>query len=368
MTETQGMGEDSSKDKPIRGRGAQSNPVNRFAEIRREMDPSANYEESDFDPPQTRYYIDHSQSLITYNDSPDLGFSASLNAYRGCTHGCSYCYARPFHEYLGWSAGLDFESRIMVKTQAPVILRKELASKGWKPQTVSMSGVTDCYQPAEREFQLTRQCLEVFLDFRNPVAIVTKNALVTRDMDILKSLASYECVKVYVSITSLDMELSGKLEPRASRPTARLEALQQLSQAGIPVGVLVAPVIPGLNESEIPAILKAAGEAGAASANYILLRLPHGVKDIFGEWLEKHFPLKKEKVLADIRSTRDGELYDADFKQRMSGTGVRARQIMQLFQVARDRAGYPDCFPPLSTHYFRRRSADGQMDLFSSGL
>jgi len=353
---------------PPKGRGASTNPAGRFESAEYAYEPDmvdmpADIE--DVEPsPRTQFLIDASESLINYNDSPDISFRASLNAYRGCEHGCSYCYARPFHEYLGMSSGLDFETKIMVKTKAPVLLRKELSKKGWTPQVISMSGVTDCYQPAERKFQLTRRCLEVLLEYRNPVAIVTKNALITRDIDLLKQLAAFNCVGVFVSVTTLDPELAGKLEPRASRPQARLETIRKLSEAGVPVGVMMAPVIPGLNESEIPALLKAVAEAGAQYANYVLLRLPYKVKDIFAEWLEIHYPLRKEKILGDIRSTRDGELYDSDYGSRMDGKGVRASQIAQLFEVSLKRAGIRGGGPHLTTDHYRRLAANGQQELF----
>src|SRR5262245_27700364 len=236
---------------PIRGRGAGGNPANRFEGLLYAPDPEL--DPSDSPAPTTHFFRDTSRSIIAYNDSPDVGFSASINPYRGCEHGCIYCYARPTHEYLGFSVGLDFESKIMVKEDASALLRRELMSPRWQPQTLAISGVTDCYQPIERRLQLTRRCLEVLLEFRNPVGIVTKNQLVTRDIDVLGELAKLDAAVVYVSVTTLDAELVGKMEPRTSRPAARLEAIAALAQAGIPVGVMVAPIIPGLNDHEIPA-------------------------------------------------------------------------------------------------------------------
>ncbi|MDK3157194.1 PA0069 family radical SAM protein [Kamptonema cortianum] len=353
----------SSPESFPKGRGTSGNPPNRFEQIHLEADPDCtDGEESP--SPATKIYHDRTQTLITYNDSPDLGFSASVNPYRGCEHGCAYCYARPFHEYLGLSAGLDFETRIMAKLQAPEILRRELSAPRWTPQVISFSGVTDCYQPIERQLRITRECLDVCAEFRNPVAIVTKNALVTRDLDILRKLRAFDGVAVFVSVTTLNAELAGRLEPRASRPAARLEAIAQMAQAGIPVGVMVAPVIPALNDHEIPRILSSARKHGAQFANFVLLRLPHGVKDIFTQWLDTHEPLKKEKVLAQIRDTRGGGLYNADFAQRMSGTGIIAEQIAQLFRVSIQRTGMDTAGPHLSVNSFQNPHRGEQLHLF----
>ena len=316
-----------------------------------ERDEDWNPEE---DPlPQTQFLKDTTQSIIAYNDSPDIGFRASINPYRGCEHGCIYCYARPFHEYLGFSSGLDFETKIMVKENAPELLRQELASKKWEPQVIAMSVVTDCYQPVERRLKLTRGCLEVLAEFRNPVGIVTKNLLVTRDIDILSELARHNAAAVFISLTTLDSDLRKIMEPRTSPPAARLAAIQKLSQAGIPVGVMLAPVIPGLTDSEIPSLLKAAAEAGAKSAGYVVLRLPHAVAPLFEQWLAKHFPDRKEKILNRLRSIRDGKLYRPQFGSRMSGEGIFADQISQMFDVARRRAGLISR-PELSVASFRR--------------
>ena len=247
-----------------RGRGAGGNPPNRFEKIHLERD--ADWDPAEDPSPKTQFLRDLSQSIISYNDSPDIPFHASLNPYRGCEHGCSYCYARNTHEYLGFSAGLDFETKIMVKENAPELLRRELSSPKWKPQTLAMSGVTDCYQPVERRLQLTRRCLAVLAEFRNPVSIITKNYLVTRDIDLLRELAAHHAVAVHLSINSLDSELARKLEPRAASPKMRLAAVEALAKAGVPVGVLVAPVIPALNDHEMPSVLAAAKAAGAGWA------------------------------------------------------------------------------------------------------
>ncbi|HEY0455689.1 MAG TPA: PA0069 family radical SAM protein, partial [Verrucomicrobiae bacterium] len=286
-------------------------------------------------------------------DSPDVGFDASINPYRGCEHGCIYCYARPTHEYLGFSAGLDFESRILVKERAPELLRKELASPKWKPQVLAMSGVTDCYQPIERKLGLTRRCLEVLAEFRNPVGIVTKNHLVTRDIDVLSELAQFNAAVVYISVTSLDANLAQRLEPRASLPRHRLAAIEKLHSAGVPVGALIAPVIPAITDHEIPAILEAVAEAGAQSVGYGPLRLPFGVKGLFEEWLERHFPDRKEKVLNQIRSLRGGKLNDPNYGTRMRGEGIFADHIEKLFSTARRKAGLERPGPKLSVSSFR---------------
>ncbi|MCB1033982.1 MAG: PA0069 family radical SAM protein, partial [Acidobacteria bacterium] len=278
--------------------------------------------------------------------------------------GCAYCYARPTHEYLGFSAGLDFETRIMIKEDAPELLRQELASPRWRPQVLGLSGVTDPYQPVERKVCLTRRCLEVLCEFRNPVALVTKNALVSRDADLLGELASHRAAAVFLSITTLDGELVGKMEPRSSHPRRRLEALRALSRAGIPCGVLVAPVIPGLNDHEIPSILEAAAEAGARTAGYILLRLPGAVRPVFEEWLAAHFPERKQKVLNRLRELRDGQLNDPRFGARMKGRGAVADHLRTLFATSRRRYGLGERDLPLSTDAFRRPGESRQLALF----
>ena len=346
----------------IRGRGAEWNPPNRFIPLHVIPDPESGEEGPS---PRTEFFEDHSRSIITTNDSPDVGFEASLNPYRGCEHGCSYCYARPYHEYLGLSAGLDFETKIMAKQDTPELLRKELSSPKWKPKVLSMSGITDCYQPVERKLQITRRCLQVLLEFRNPVSIITKNHLVTRDLDLLRELARFRAIAVCVSITTLDADLSGKLEPRASRPPLRLEAVRALREAGVPVGVNVAPIIPGLTDHEVPAILKAAAAAGAQSAGYTIVRLPYAVKDVFQAWLETHFPDRKKKILHRIREMRDGKLNDPNFFSRMRGKGIYAKQIHDLFAISRRRAGIPQSWPRLSTAHFCR-PGETQLSLFKT--
>lgn len=341
-----------TKSSSPRGRGALSNPPNRFETLRLERDEDWNPEEEP--SPKTQFLRDLSQTIITYNDSPDIPFKASINSFRGCEHGCSYCYARPTHEYLGFSAGLDFERKIMVKENAPELLRKELSSPKWKPQELAMSGVTDCYQPIERKLQITRRCLAVLAEFRNPVSIITKNALVTRDLDLLKELTAHRAVHVNISITTLDSELARKLEPRAASPRQRLEAMATLAKAGVPAGVLVAPVISAINDHEIPSVLAAAKAAGASWAYTEVLRLPLTVAPIFQEWLERNFPDRKDKVLGRIRAIRGGKLNDPRFGSRMRGEGIFADQISRMFHVARRKVGLPEEGPELSTVAFRR--------------
>ncbi len=337
---------------PLRGRGAADNPPNRFQRIAYERD--ADWNEPDDPSPKTQFYRDNSESIIAYNESPDIGFSASINPYRGCEHGCIYCYARPFHEYLGFSAGLDFETKIVVKENAPELLRRELMSPKWKPQTIAVSGVTDPYQPVERRWRLTRRCLEVLAEFRNPVGVVTKNYLVTRDIDLLAELARYRAAVVFVSVTSLDEELARVMEPRTAMPAARLRAVRELNAAGIPAGVFIAPVIPGLTDHELPAIVKAAKEAGAPFAGMVPVRLPGAVAELFIGWLERHFPERKAKVLAQIRAMRGGKLNESRFGQRMRGEGVLAKQTAKLFAVACRQVGLSTRGPELSTVSFRR--------------
>jgi len=344
----------------FRGRGVPDNPANRFASTSGER--FEDYDPSEDPAPRTQFIPDASATLINYNDSPDIPFDASINVYRGCEHGCAYCYARPTHEYLGFSPGLDFETKIVVKYQAPGMLRREFSSPKWKPQTIAMSGVTDCYQPAERRLQLTRRCLEVFAEFRNPVGIVTKNYLVTRDLDLLAELARYNCAAVYVSVTTLDADLTPKLEPRAALPKLRLEAIRKLREAGVPVGVMAAPMIPGLTDHELPKIIEAAAGAGAQYAGLVPLRLPFAVRDLFADWLARHFPDRKEKVLNRVRSLRGGRLNDARFGSRMTGEGIWAEQLRQLFEVSLRRHGLSERGHALSTANFRRPGGE-QMKL-----
>src|SRR5438067_4260461 len=341
----------------IRGRGASWSPANRFEKLHVDL---TDVDVVDFDltqeerpRPVTQYLRDGSRSIITRNNSPDVGFETSVNPYRGCEHGCIYCYARPTHEYLGFSAGLDFESKIVVKMNAAELLRAELESPRWKPQTLVLSGVTDPYQPIERKLRITRSCLEVLAKFRNPVAIITKNRLVARDIDLLCSLAADNAVAVNISVTSLDSNLQRVLEPRTSSPQARLDAIRQLRGAGIPTGVMVAPIIPGLTDHEVPRILDSCAKAGAQFAGYTIVRLPWAVAPLFEHWLEEHFPDRKEKVLGRIRHLRGERLNNSQWHTRMTGEGIFAEQIASLFRIGCHRAGIGGR-PTLSTESFRK--------------
>jgi DNA repair photolyase len=359
---------------PIHGRGTAENPRSRFETLC--VEPSApvrgtgaNGREDGLRAPtgpETRYLRDRSRSVLTRNDSPDVGFDVSLNPYRGCEHGCVYCYARPTHEYLGFSAGLDFESRILVKENAADLLRSELAAPSWRPRTIAMSGVTDPYQPVERSLEITRGCLEVLAEARQPVSIVTKSRLVLRDRDLLTELADHGAVRVTLSVTTLDEDLRRSLEPRAPTPEARLDAIEKLAAAGIPVGVFVAPVVPGLTEHELPSILEAAAERGARHAGYVLLRLPHGVSELFEAWLERHASDRKEKVLNRIRSMRGGRLNDARFGTRMKGEGEWARQIERLHFVTCDRLKLNRDTSELSSASFHAPRSGPQRELFGT--
>jgi DNA repair photolyase len=348
-----------SEGNPIRGRGAAENPPNRFEPLHYER--TGDESDAEGPAPATQLLRDTTRSVLTHNDSPDVGFTVSLNPYRGCEHGCCYCYARPTHEYLGFSAGLDFETKILVKEDAPELLRRELSSPRWEPQVVALSGVTDPYQPAERRLRLTRQCLEVFAEFRNPVAVVTKSQLVTRDLDLLGELAGDGAAAVFLSVTTLDGDLARILEPRATQPQGRLAAIAAVARAGIPVGVMAAPVIPGLTDHELPSILEAAAGAGARFAGYVPVRLPLGLGPLFEHWLVRHFPDRKAKVLGRIRALRGGKLNDARFGSRMTGEGPMAEVLRNLFHLACKRAGLGRGGLDLNTAAFRRPAGDQRL-------
>ena len=321
--------------------------------------------ENEFVSRQIEYCDDDSQSIISENHSPDVPFRYSLNPYRGCIHGCSYCYARPSHEYLGFNAGLDFETKIVVKRQAPLLFRRFLSRKSWQPEPIAFSGVTDCYQPAEQKFELTRQCLKVALQCRQPLGIVTKNALVLRDLDLLRDLAEHDLLHVFVSVTTLQPQLAQDMEPRTTIPQGRIRTIQRLADAGIPVGVMVAPIIPGLNDSEVPTILSTAASAGACAAGYVLLRLPLAVEPVFREWLERTQGDKAQMVLGRIKATRQGKENDSTFGTRMVGTGELAKQIRSLFLTFASKNRLHTKLPPRRSDLFRRPSGDAtQLPLF----
>ncbi len=354
---------------PIVGRGAQVSPPNRYQRMHIEetLEQLEHDEEffSDRERPKTEIYEDDSQTIVSKNDSPDIPFNYSLNAYRGCAHGCAYCYARPTHEYLGLSAGLDFETKLFVKPRAPELFRQFLSQSSWQAEPIMLSGITDCYQGIERHFQLTRQCLQVASDANQPMMITTKNALVTRDLDILQSMAQRNLISVAISITSLDQSLTRVLEPRTSAPLARLRAVKELSQAGVPVMVMVAPIVPGLNDDEMPAILEAAAQHGARSASYTMLRLPLTVRPIFLDWVEQFAPGKKQRIENAIRSVRDGQLNSAQFGQRMRGTGIMAEQLSALFKILLKKHNLHQPMPTLDrTQFIPTTDKHGQMRLF----
>lgn len=349
----------------VRGRGAQSNRSGRFEKQTRERFDDGWDNVEPLPIFETVEHTERAKTIITTNDSPDIGFERSINAYRGCEHGCSYCYARPTHAFLGHSAGVEFERDIYVKTNAIEALRAELGAKNYRVKPIAMGTNTDPYQPAERKHKLTRGILEVMLETRHPVMITTKSALIIRDLDILTELAKLGLVKVAISLTSMDHKLSRKMEPRASSPARRLEAMRLLSEAGVPVAVFASPMIPAINDMELEKLLDAAKAQGAVSASMILLRLPGEVRDVFREWLLRHFPDRVRHVLALVRDTRGGKDYDARFGNRMVGEGPYATLLQQRFQKARERYGLEAKMPALRSDLFvAPRLEDRQMSLF----
>ena len=348
------------------GRGTPINPSNRFQPLdvaldldQLEQDQAA----ADGRPNvKTTYLVDNTRSIIAYNDSPDVSFDAGINPYRGCEHGCVYCFARPSHEYLDFSLGIDFETKILVKLDAPQLLRKELSAKSWKPQTLGFSGITDAYQPIERKLQITRKCLQVLAEFRNPVAMITKSHLIARDSDLLGELASRKAAMACVSVTALHNGLARIMEPLASAPRDRLAAIKALADANVPVGVLVAPVIPAINDHEIAQIIQAAADHGARFAGYVPLRLPWGLKELFTDWIARHFPDRREKVLNRLMEMRGGKLYESDYFKRMEGQGPFADYISNLFDLACRRAGLNQERVTLDPSHFRRHGAESLFD------
>lgn len=351
----------------IRGRAAQSNPKNRFEKFSLEnfkddeLDSFIPEEDNEIKIP-TQFFVDESKSVIARNDSYDVGFEYSFNPYRGCEHGCIYCYARPSHEFLGFSSGTDFESKIMIKKDAPKLLEAEFKKKSYKPDFIMFSGNTDCYQPIERKLKITREALKVCLKYRNPVSIITKNDLIQRDIDILQELAKLNLVSVCLSITTLDRELARKMEPRTSSPDRRLQTIKRMAENNIPAGVNIAPVIPGLNDEEIPAILKEASLNGAIFAGHIILRLPFSVKDLFLQWLKKEFPGKETKIVNKIREMRDGKLNDPEFGTRFTGKGELAETIHSLFSLSCKKYGLNKNRIVLRKDLFLRESE--QLEMF----
>ncbi len=372
-----------SPGRHVRGRAAPWNPANRFEGRRVEAFDEFIEHEAQLtrwcDEPTvladgrqvvTRVFRDRTQRVINRLDSPDLCFHWTINPYRGCEHGCIYCYARPYHEMLGFSCGLDFETRIVAKPDAPQRLRAELADPRWQPEPIVMSGATDCYQPIESKLGITRRCLAVLAEARQPVRVITKNRLILRDLDLLQALAKHNAVRVAISVTTLDNRLAAKLEPRASSPSDRLWTMRRLKSAGVSVMLMASPLIAGLTDHELPAILERAADAGADVAAYELVRLPHGVKDLFTDWLDRHLPDRREKVLGRIRQCNGGKLYDNRFGNRLRGTGKLAEQIGRTFEVfaRRHRLATCDesaCTRGLSSAAFRRPAVDHQLPLFA---
>jgi DNA repair photolyase len=340
-----------------KGRGATVSPPCRFeARSAEPVDDGWGTLEADLVAPprlETTLTRDASRSIIARNDSPDIGFDRSVNPYRGCEHGCIYCYARPTHAYLGLSPGLDFETRLLFKPDAAALLARELSRPGYRPAPIALGSNTDPYQPVERQLRLTRAILEVLSEFNHPCTIVTKSALVVRDLDILRDMAKRRLVRVCLSVTTLDRKLAAVMEPRAATPARRLQAVESLAAAGVPAGVLAAPMIPGLNDAELETILSAAARAGAHSAGYVLLRLPHELRALFTSWLEAHYPERAAKVLALIRQTRAGALNDARFGSRFSGTGTYAELLAKRFAIATTRLGLKNLSGGLDCTRFR---------------
>ncbi|MEM7229377.1 MAG: PA0069 family radical SAM protein [Planctomycetota bacterium] len=352
-----------------RGRGASINPPNRFETLRLDvLDEHREHIKHDIDAGVqvlTEVEAETSRTIINRVDSPDMPFNWTINPYRGCEHGCAYCYARPSHEHLGFSCGLDFETRIVARRDAPDLLRHELARPRWTGEPIVLSGVTDAYQPLERRLRITRSCLEIMAACGQPVSIVTKNHLVTRDVELLRLLAERQAARVMLSITTLDTDLARRLEPRASAPADRLRAVETLSQAGVPVGIMMAPIVPGLTDHEIAPVLRAAANAGAHTANWVMLRLPYQVESVFTAWLERWYPDRRSRVLKRLRETFGGRTYSPRFGRRLIGDGPWTAQIRETFDLFANRYGLTRQLEPLSSASFRRPALDGQLDLFA---
>lgn len=350
--------------KPIKGRGAAVQVANRFLKHSYGVVHWEGIDEVEEEDRRTRYVVEHPRTIVNKVDSPDLPFTLSMNPYQGCEHGCAYCYARPTHEYWGYGAGLDFERVIIVKRSAPEVLRRTLQDRKWTPAPIMFSGNTDCYQPVERKEGITRAMLAVCLEFRQPVGMITKNALILRDLDILKEMAGLGLVTVAISLTTLNEELRRVLEPRTSTGANRVRVIGELTKAGVPTEVMVAPIIPALNEHEVPALLQAAAEAGALGANYTVVRMNGAVKPIFDNWVHEHFPDRAAKVIAQVSAMHGGSMSDSVFGRRMRGEGEFANTVRQLFRLSHKRSFAERSIPPLRTDLFRR-PAEGQLDLFA---
>lgn len=359
-----GKNTESLRTERIKGRGATINPAGRFEPISRHIFDDGWQTLDELPPFKTEVQRESVKTIITRNTSPDISFDRSINPYRGCEHGCVYCYARPSHSYMGLSSGLDFETKLFAKAGAAAVLEDELSKKNYKPKTIALGTNTDPYQPIEKEWRVTREILEVLERANHPVGIVTKSSLITRDIDILSRMAEKNLVKVAISVTTLDRRLARAMEPRASTPSLRLKTISDLTQAGIPTSVLVAPIIPALNEHEMERILDSSRGAGAVGAGFVLLRLPFEVSPIFREWLLKHYPDKYRHVMSILRSMRGGKDYDAKWNQRMSGQGPYAIQIGRRFEIAAKRLGFNQKRLPLNTDLFKSPKEDAQLALF----
>ncbi|MBM3536018.1 MAG: PA0069 family radical SAM protein [Alphaproteobacteria bacterium] len=353
-------------DKPQKGRGAVSNPVGRYEPASRQRidDGWERRDDDELPPPQTQVRVDATRTILARNDSPDIGFDRSINAYRGCEHGCVYCFARPTHAYFGLSSGLDFETKIFIKPEAPRLLDQELRRKGYDVAPIAMGTNTDPYQPLEREHRITRGILEVLRDYRHPFTIITKSHLVTRDLDILGPMAKENLCRVGLSVTTLDRDLARKMEPRASTPSRRIEAIRLLAEAGVEAGVMAAPMIPALNDMELEKILEAAAAAGARWAGHTILRLPYEIKDLMREWLEAHAPLKAKHVLSLVREMRGDKLNDPNFGSRMRGEGAYAEALGLRFRLAVKRLGLDRDLAPLDCTKFAKPARAGDQLAF----
>ena len=352
-----------AKTQLYRGRGATLSPDNRYSAEQRETFDDGWFQDEPLEKVPTELRIDRAKNIITYNQSPDVPFDRSINVYRGCEHGCVYCFARPTHAWLDLSPGIDFETKLFHKPDAPELLKKELAKKNYRCAPLALGINTDGYQPIERELQLTRRVLQILVEHKHPLSIVTKSALIERDIDLLAEAAAQQLVHVSISVTTLDRKLSRIMEPRAAAPQRRLEIVRRLAQAGIPVSVLVAPLIPILNDAELETILAEVREAGACDAGYVILRLPHELDEMFIDWLQRHQTLKAEHIMSRIRDLRGGKHYDATFGKRMSGTGIYAQLMARRFRLAHDRLGFLGSLP-LRSDLFVPPTLDGQMTLF----
>lgn len=349
--------------KTTKGRASGFNPANRFDEFHSEISVEDIGDEDAEKRVPTEFIRDHTKTILARNDSPDIPYTYSINPYRGCEHGCIYCYARPSHEYLGYSSGLDFETKILVKYDAAALLEKEFLKPDWNSEAICLSGNTDCYQPAEQKFRITRDLLKVFLKYRNPVRIITKNFLITRDIDLLKELARLNLCGAMISITTLDVSLAHRMEPRTSIPKNRLKAIEILAKNDIPVGVMTAPIIPGLNDHEMPEILRLAAEAGAARAGFTVVRLTHALKELFTDWMQREYPAKKEKVIHAIEAVRNGKLNTSEWGKRMSGEGLMAEHLARVFELYAGRYGLNKNFAHGNPAPFLRGGID-QINLF----